>query len=103
MKRKLNQTTCEPWYEFKAEADGTSAELHIFGPIGGDFIWDEDAVTGKSIAQALDELPDNIKTIRVLVNSPGGKVFDAIHIANALRRQREELGHHGLAFAGRDR
>ncbi len=92
MAPKRTQSAREPWYKFKAQADESSAELHIFGPIGGDFFWDEDAVTGKSIAQALDELPDNIKTIRVLVNSPGGKVFDAIHIANALRRQREEKG-----------
>jgi ATP-dependent protease ClpP protease subunit len=91
MKRKRPRESAEPWYEFKAQADETSAELHIFGPIGGGFFWDEDAVTGKSIAEKLDELPENIRTVRVLVNSPGGSVFDAIHIANALRRQREEL------------
>lgn len=83
----------EPWYDFKAQAaDENTAELHIFGPIGGGFFIDEDAVTGKAIVEKLDELPENIKTIRVLVNSPGGSVFDAVHIANALRRQREELG-----------
>lgn len=92
MGQKPKKTTREPWYEFKAEAGESTAELHIFGPIGGGFFSDEDAVTGKSIAAKLDELPENIKTIRVLVNSPGGSVFDAIHIANALRRQREELG-----------
>ena len=82
----------EDWYDFRAEADGDTAELHIFGPIGGGFFVDEDAVTGKAIVEKLDALPDNIKNIRVLVNSPGGSVFDAIHIANALRRQRDELG-----------
>lgn len=92
MGKKLGQTTREPWYEFKAEADESTAELHIFGPIGGGFFFDEDAVTGKAIAEKLDELPENIKTIRVLVNSLGGSVFDAVHIANALRRQRDELG-----------
>ncbi len=82
----------EPWYDFKAEADGDTAEIHIYGPIGGGFFFDEDAVTGKAIVEELDELPENIKTIRVLVNSLGGSVFEAIHIANALRRQRDELG-----------
>ncbi len=83
-----------PWYEFKAqaEADDTVAELRIFGPIGGGFSMDEDAVTGKVIAKQLDELPDSVKTIRVRVNSPGGSPFDAIQIANALRRQHEEHG-----------
>lgn len=94
MGRKRKQAAAlEPWYEFRAqaEADESTAELHIFGPIGGGFFFDEDAITGKSIAEKLDELPENIKTIRVLVNSPGGSVFDAVHIANALRRQREEM------------
>lgn len=93
MGRNAKQTSArEPWYDFKAEADGDTAELHIFGPIGGGFFVDEDAVTSKSIVEKLDALPDDIKTIRVLVNSLGGSTFDAVHIANALRRQREELG-----------
>lgn len=84
----------EPWYEFTAQADDDPeiAELKIFGPIGGGFFVDEDAVTGRRVAEQLDELPDSVKTVRVLVNSPGGSVFDAIHIANALRRQRDEIG-----------
>jgi ATP-dependent protease ClpP protease subunit len=81
-----------PWYEFTAEAGEGTAELHIFGPIGGGFFADEDAITGKAIAQQLDALPDSVTVIRVLVNSGGGSVFDALHIANALRRQREEKG-----------
>ena len=92
MGAKSKQTARVPWYELKAEADGDTAELHIFGPIGGGFFVDEDAVTGKAIVEKLDALPETIKTIRVLVNSPGGSVFDAVHIANALRRQRDELG-----------
>lgn len=92
MRKKRTSSTRASWYEFIAEADESTAELHIFGPIGGGFFFDEDAITGKSIAEKLDELPENIKTIRVLVNSLGGSVFDAVHIANALRRQRDELG-----------
>ena len=81
-----------PWYEFTAQADEHTAELKIFGPIGGGFFVDEDAVTAKRVVEQLDALPDSILTIRVLVNSPGGSVFDGIHIANALRRQRDEHG-----------
>lgn len=79
------------WYRIEAKADDT-AELSIFGPIGGGFFADEDAVTGKRVAAQLDALPTAVKTIRVLVNSPGGAVFDALHIANALRRQSTEKG-----------
>ena len=83
-----------PWYEFAAQSadDDTTAELRIFGPIGGGFFADPDAPSGKRIAEELEALPESTKTIRVLVNSPGGSAFDGIHIANALRRQREELG-----------
>ena len=92
MGKKSTPQAREAWYDFKAEADGDTAELHIFGEIGGGFFFDEDAVSGKSIAEKLDGLPEKIKTIRVLINSPGGNVFDGVHIANALRRQREEFG-----------
>ena len=87
------KTPAEPdWYSFKAQAGNpASAELHIFGPIGGDTFFYEEAITGKAIAEKLDALPEDVKTIRVLVNSTGGSVFDALHIANALRRQREEM------------
>lgn len=94
MKRAPKPADRELWYEFRAQADDDpeTAELHIFGPIGGGFFFDEDAVSGKKISQQLDELPESVKTIRVFVDSPGGSVTDAQHIANALRRQREELG-----------
>ena len=93
MPRKAKRRrSSEPWYEFNAKADESTAAIRIFGPIGGDFFFDEDAVTGKAIAQQLDELSDDIRTIRVFVSSPGGNAFDGIHIANALRRQSEEHG-----------
>lgn len=79
-----------PWYEFNAKATPTSAALKIFGPIGGGYFYDPDAITGKKVAEDLESLDDSVKTIRVFVNSPGGSVYDAVHIANALRRQREE-------------
>lgn len=80
------------WYRFDAKTGSDVAELSIFGEIGGGFFMDEDAVTGKSFAAQLDRLPESVKTIRVRVNSPGGSVFDALHIANALRRQSQENG-----------
>lgn len=78
------------WLMIEAKAGADVANISIFDLIGGGFFADEDATTGKKIAAQLDVLPESIKTIRVHVNSPGGAVFDAIHIANALRRQRTE-------------
>ena len=82
----------ERWCEFKARADERTAELNIFGPIGGGFFAEEDAVTGKRVAEQLDGLPDSVDTIRVFVNSTGGNVSDAQHIFNLLVRQHEERG-----------
>ncbi len=78
------------WYRLTAKAGDEVAELSIFDAIGGGWFADEDAVTGKRFAAQLDALPESVKTIRVRVNSPGGAVFDALHIANALRRQSTE-------------
>ncbi len=82
----------QPWYEFKAQAadDATIAELHIFGVIGNS--WWGDSVSGKEVADLLAALSDDVTTIRVFVNSPGGNVYDGQHIFNALRRQREDHG-----------
>ncbi len=82
----------KPWYEFRAKAQEGVAELRIFGEIGGGFFFDEDAPNGKGVAEELSNLGPEVKTIRVLVNSPGGSVFDGLQIANELRRQREEHG-----------
>lgn len=88
----MKKKSVKPWYEFKAEASPGVAELRIFGPIGGGFWLEEDDLTGKAISRQLEDLAEDVKTIRVFVNSPGGSVFDGVHIANALRRQREEHG-----------
>jgi ATP-dependent protease ClpP protease subunit/phage major head subunit gpT-like protein len=82
----------DPWYEITAAAGDDVAEISIFGPIGGGFFAEPDAPSGKRVAQQLDELDDSVKTIKVRINSPGGSVYDAIHIANALKRQRDEFG-----------
>lgn len=81
-----------PWFEFRAEAAPARAELRIYGPIGGGFFDDEDAASGKRIANELARLPKSITEIRVFVNSPGGNVFDGLQIANALRRESEVNG-----------
>ena len=66
-----------------AKTSGTVATLRLYDPIdswGG--YW---GVSAKEFAQTLDELDENVAEIRVLVNSPGGDVFEGIAIVNALR------------------
>ncbi|WP_213766757.1 head maturation protease, ClpP-related [Caballeronia sp. dw_19] len=71
------------WWDIKAltNAQGaTVAEIRIYDEIG---FWGTDAKT--FIAQ-LDEAAANAAEVIVAVNSPGGDVFDAFAIYNALRR-----------------
>lgn len=89
------------WFRMQVnEDDPTLADVFIFGFIGdwiddlfSDIGWGFDSVTtAKSFQEELDALPDDIKTIRLHVNSPGGDVFGAATIANMLRDQRVSKG-----------
>lgn len=71
------------WYAISAkqEADGSqSVEIQIYDEIG---FW---GVTAKQFIADLDALTQDGAKIVVAINSPGGDVFDAFAIYNALRR-----------------
>jgi ATP-dependent Clp endopeptidase proteolytic subunit ClpP len=66
-----------------ADVDGTVATMRLYDPIDSwGEIW---GVSAKDFATALDDLSDEVDEIRLHINSPGGEVFDAIAILNALR------------------
>ncbi|MGI8682064.1 MAG: head maturation protease, ClpP-related [Mycobacteriales bacterium] len=65
------------------KTDQGVATLRLYDPLdsyGGPF-----GLSAKEFVGALDELPDNTTEIRLLINSPGGEVFQGIAILNALR------------------
>ncbi len=65
------------------KTSGNVATLRLYEPIdswGGDW-----GVSAKEFTRTLDELPDDVTEIRLLINSPGGDVFEGIAIMNALR------------------
>lgn len=64
------------WYKVTAKADAT-AEISIFEEIGG---W---GVTAKDFISDLKKI--DAKQITLSINSPGGNVFDALAMFNALR------------------
>ncbi len=75
------------WYRIhnRAKGDGpTSAEVRIFDEIGGWF-----GVTAADFARDLDAL--DVDRIDLLLNTPGGDVFDGIAIFNTLRQHRAEV------------
>ncbi|MEI3845217.1 MULTISPECIES: head maturation protease, ClpP-related [unclassified Microbacterium] len=66
-----------------SKTSGTVATLRLYDPIDS---WGEWwGVSAKEFTRVLDELPDDISEIRLLINSPGGEVFEGIAIMNALR------------------
>ena len=71
------------WWDIKAltNAQGTAvAEIRIYDEIG---FWGTDA---KTFVSKLDEAAASAAEVVVAINSPGGDVFDAFAIYNALRR-----------------
>lgn len=84
----------QPWYRFQNQAaDPSVVDIQVVDFIGD---WIDDywgfGVTAKAFIDQLSRLSDAVQTIRVHVNSPGGDVFSAVHIANALRDQRTTKG-----------
>lgn len=70
------------WYAISASQTDTGvvAEVRIYDEIG---FW---GVTAKDFISQLDEAAASAAAVIVAVNSPGGDVFDAFAIYNALRR-----------------
>lgn len=88
------------WFRMAAAADDPSvADIHIIDIIG-DWIdqwmnemFDEKiTVTAKAFIDELAKLPASVTTLRVHINSPGGDVWGASNIANALRDQQTTKG-----------
>lgn len=94
------------WYriEVKAAAESSPegdsvAEIHIIDYIGGwidqtlnELFGEKVTVTAKAFIDDLAALPASVKALRVHINSPGGDVWGAINIANALRDQQITKG-----------
>lgn len=70
-----------PWYRISAKAD-EKADVSLYDAIGSVY----DGVSAKQFVDDLGALPESVKDITLHVNSPGGDVFDAIAIANALKQ-----------------
>lgn len=65
------------WFEIKAQAEAQSAEITIFDDIG---MW---GVTARQFIAELKAL--DVTEIKLMINSLGGSLFDAIAMANALQ------------------
>lgn len=87
VKYDLSPKALEQWNPAikAAESDNT---ISIFDVIGQDY-WTGEGVTAKRIAGALRAIGD--KDVTVLVNSPGGDMFEGLAIYNLLREHKGEV------------
>lgn len=72
---------------FKAEANGESTEITIYGDIGES--WWGESISAKDIENALKNVETDTITIRL--NSPGGDAFDGIAIYNQLKNHKAKV------------
>ncbi len=62
--------------------DGTVATIRLYEPIDSWGGWW--GLSAEEVADAVDALPSDVSEIRLLINSPGGDVFDGTAIFNIL-------------------
>jgi len=81
---------------WKIEAKGekkNTAEITMYGPIASE-VWWGDEITPTDFKKELDRLGDNIDTLNIYINSPGGDVFAGQTIANMLERHKATKNTH---------
>lgn len=68
------------WYSITAKGESAVPEVSIFGPIGA--TWDGEGVTARKFIEDFKALKGD--NVTMLVNSPGGSLFDGLAIYTAI-------------------
>lgn len=87
------------FFNMKASADGKSADIFIYGEITK-YAWEEyGEVSSITFKNELDQLGNDVETINLYINSPGGSVFETKAIIAMLQRHQARIISHidGLA------
>lgn len=81
---RISALQAPKWYRIKNSADGEQADVYIYDEIMPKWIADlfGSGVSAEGMIAELNEI--TASTINVRINSPGGAVFEAIAIYNAL-------------------
>lgn len=83
----------------KASTDGKTADIFIYGEITK-WAWEElGEVSSITFKKELDALGDDVETINLYINSPGGSVFEGLAIGNMLKRHKARVIAHVDALA----
>lgn len=76
------------WFEFRNAAGAEPVEILIYDQIGVG--WDGSGISAKDFVEQLRNIPQD-REIRLLINSPGGDVADALAIYNVLKLRRNKV------------
>jgi ATP-dependent protease ClpP protease subunit len=79
-----------PLAQRKTQASSDPVEIFLYGIIGDSWWWEEEPITGKSIAAKLAKIAKGTP-IKLRVNSEGGAVGEALAIYNLLAERREDV------------
>jgi ATP-dependent protease ClpP protease subunit len=71
--------------QFDVRCEGTAVELTLYGHIGPSLWGDDEGLTAQRVMDTLDQ-NKAATTITLNINSPGGLMFEALAMYNALRR-----------------
>lgn len=95
----MTKKQLQKFFQMKASADGKSADIFIYGEITK-WAWEElGEVSSITFKSELDALGDDVGTINLYINSPGGSVFEGLAIGNMLKRHKARVIAHVDALA----
>lgn len=83
---------------YSLTAENKEASVYIYGDIVS-WEWLESDVSSYTLAKEIEELPGDIETINVFINSYGGEVAEGLAIYNALCRQKAKVKTYCDGFA----
>lgn len=76
--------------EFKAESVGQTLELTLMGTLGEACWFEPEGISADDVKAAMDAYP-NVTAINVLIDCPGGDVFEGMSIMNLFKRSPAEV------------
>ncbi len=83
---------------YSLTAENKEASVYIYGDIVS-WEWLESDVSSYTLAKEIEELPGDIETINVFINSYGGEVAEGLAIYNALCRHKAKVKTYCDGFA----
>lgn len=87
------------WFEITNKAEATSAEILLYGEVGGGFFGDS-GFTAEAFATELAQVPLD-REIKLRIHSPGGSVWDGLAIYTLIAERRKYVEAHvdGMALS----